>query len=94
MFKWATQKKEGISEAQQAIQALNDAQNRYNNAEGYASITAAIYELNAAETRVDALTRRKSGEGCICCGDDVPEGRQVCPEREEGVVECKQEETR
>lgn len=31
---------------------------------------------------------------CMCCGDYVPEVRQVCPEREEGVVECKQEETR
>ena len=83
MFKWATRKKKCATEAQQAIQDLNDAQSRYNNAVEMLR-AAGMYELNAAETRVDALTRRKSGEGCICCGDDVPEGRQVCPECEKG----------
>lgn len=63
MFKWSRQKSRSEKDQAQidliqASVALNDAYIRYNHAEGYNSVKAAIYEIRAAELRVEAALRR------------------------------------
>ena len=31
---------------------------------------------------------------CVCCGEIIPEGRQVCPQCEGGVEKAKKEEAK
>ena len=48
------------SEVAQASDALNDAYRRYNHAEGYNNVKAAIYDISAAELRLgEAVERAK-----------------------------------
>ena len=46
------------SEVAQASDALNDAYRRYNHAEGYNNVKAAIYDISAAELRLSEAVER------------------------------------
>ena len=38
----------------------------------------------AAESLVDVIDAFENADRCVCCGEIVPEGRQVCPDCETG----------
>lgn len=60
MFKWAGHKVKATSEVEQAISELNNAYTYFDHAEGPANIQSAIYNIKAAELRLDAeLARAK-----------------------------------
>ena len=51
-------KEEKLREIAQAADALNEAYCRYNHAEGYNNVKAAIYEIRAAELRLSEAVER------------------------------------
>ena len=60
MFKWADAKvtRTQPSEVAQTADELNAAYNRYNHAEGYNYVKAAIYDIRAAELRLSEAVER------------------------------------
>ena len=70
-----------------ALETLKSALNESNTAdEKRQAELDEVFDKCANELRVVALEKRKiriAPNRCVCCGEVIPEGRQVCPACEE-----------
>lgn len=52
------------------------------------------YAKKISKEYEEYIKRKKSEDTCICCGEIVPEGRQVCPQCESNFTENEVDDDR
>lgn len=78
---------DAVMEAIKKLEALRDEafyKSTHNTNGNYASNRAGQYTAyhKAIEIIKQAVRKEADIPGCVCCGEIIPEGRQVCPKCE------------
>lgn len=79
---------DALQEAIKKLEALRDVayyKGTNHKNECYASNRMGQYTAYHKAVEIVKQAMRQDSPGCVCCGAEIPEGRQVCPKCERGA---------